>query len=316
MTDPLERLIREGLADEAAAVEARGDGLALIRDRIEARRHRWFPRLAVATAAVAVLGVLAGTAVLARVLRPDPAPLPVATPSAVPSATPPAVPSATPSTTVTPGAGATVPVYYVGADSRLYREFHHSPPTGDPLRTAVTAMLAQPPEDPDYRGPWADGTAVTAVTRSGTTATVSVTIAPPTPVASAQLLYTATAADPQITAVVIRWPGGATAPLRREDVRWLAAVWVLAPTQGATVDRVFTLSGTASVFEGTVSWQLRRGTTVVASGVATTLGAPARGTWQVRVTAPAPGAYTVVAYEQSAKDGSLTAPDTKDLTVG
>jgi hypothetical protein len=91
---------------------------------------------------------------------------------------------------------------------------------------------------------------------------------------------------------------------------------VLAPTQGATVSSPVTVSGTASVFEATVTWEVDRADgTRVAHGIAMApIAAPGRGPWSVTVTLP-PGTYVVTAYAVSAKDGSHTWPDTKRFVV-
>ncbi|MGI8681764.1 MAG: Gmad2 immunoglobulin-like domain-containing protein, partial [Mycobacteriales bacterium] len=94
----------------------------------------------------------------------------------------------------------------------------------------------------------------------------------------------------------------------------LGPVWVLQPVTAATVGRDVTISGTESAFEGTVSWVVRSGGTVVKRGSATGVGAPARGPWSITVRL-APGSYTVRGYLSSAKDGSVTFPDDKSFTV-
>lgn len=83
---------------------------------------------------------------------------------------------------------------------------------------------------------------------------------------------------------------------------------------GATVGQAVTISGTESVFEGTVSWEVSSGTTVVRRGFVTGVGAPGRGPWSARVQL-GPGSYVVRAFESSAEDGSVTFPDTKAFTV-
>jgi hypothetical protein len=73
--------------------------------------------------------------------------------------------------------------------------------------------------------------------------------------------------------------------------------------------------GTATVFEATVSWQLRQGDRVVEEGFATaTEGAPGRGSWTARADVP-PGDYALHAFESSAEDGSAVWLDTKRVRV-
>ncbi|HEY5051092.1 MAG TPA: Gmad2 immunoglobulin-like domain-containing protein [Acidothermaceae bacterium] len=93
-------------------------------------------------------------------------------------------------------------------------------------------------------------------------------------------------------------------------------VWITSPAQDATVASSFQITGEATVFEGTVHWQiLRDGGLLKQGSVTATEGAPGRGTWSVTVSGLVPGPYTVKAYEVSAKDGSITYEDDKAFTV-
>jgi hypothetical protein len=138
-----------------------------------------------------------------------------------------------------------------------------------------------------------------------------------------QLVHVVTAADPSVRAVRLLVEGepvedlwGAvdvSKPLRRAPAaEVLGPVW-LDVEEGAVVPRTF--GGTASVFEATVSWQLRAGDRVVQEGFSTASeGAPGRGTWSGELDAP-PGDYELWAYESSAEDGSVTWLDTKRVTL-
>ncbi|MGA4506306.1 GerMN domain-containing protein [Propionibacteriaceae bacterium G1746] len=76
-------------------------------------------------------------------------------------------PPATPGTALTIGSSAppaslptlqrSVPVYYVGDDRRLYREFRDLPTQGDRLTTAVGAVLNVAANDPGFSSLWAGG---------------------------------------------------------------------------------------------------------------------------------------------------------------
>lgn len=223
-----------------------------------------------------------------------------------------------------PGGPARIPVYVLGATGtgpRLYREFR-SGDGADPVRAAVAGLAAQP-GDPDYSTPWLD--VPSAVTRSGTTATVTFSAAPKVTgaglaVAVQQVVYTVTAADTAVTKVRVVAPGlpaalTATALGRRDQLDLLAPVWLLDPADGGAAGTRMTISGTAAVFEATVSIEVRRGSDLVARTTATaSVGAPGRGDWTATVTLPA-GDYVVSAYEASEKDGSRVGVDTKRVTV-
>jgi hypothetical protein len=278
--------------------------------------------------AAAAGGVAAGAVVSSRGNPPV-----RTTEAAATGTTGPAGPTGTPSptSTGTPSAAATrptVPVYLLGGmdtGPRLYREFRRvgAPAGSDPARLAASALAAAP-GDPDYRTPWA-GVPVTALRRSGTDATVAFGAGPSLAAGEAtlavqQVVYTVTAADPDLKRVRVLapgLPGALTAkPLARApQLDVLAPVWLLSPADGARSGRRVVLSGTASVFEASVAIEVRSGASVAARTTATaSAGAPARGTWTATVMLP-PGDYTVAAYEVSAKDGSRQFTDTKRVKV-
>jgi len=93
-------------------------------------------------------------------------------------------------------------------------------------------------------------------------------------------------------------------------------VWITQPTENATVASSVVIAGEASVFEGTVTWQLRSNGGVLKTGsVNADVGAPDRGLWSFTLDGLAPGQYAIRAYETSAKDGSVTFLDDKTFTV-
>ena len=263
-----------------------------------------------------------------------------------PAAAPAPAPAATPSATEGPGDGpaavpagagtATRTVYWLGATDdprgpRLYRELLAVPDTGDAVQDAVGRMLAGAPDDPDYASLWADGTELLSVSRDGTTAVLDLSSQATTngggsafeAMTVQQLVHTATAAEPSLTGVRLLVEGepvetlwGAvdlSGPLTRTpDEETLGPVWLDVP-EGGVLDGPF--GGSATVFEATVSWQLRAGDRVVDEGFDTaTVGAPERGEWSATTDA-APGAYELWAFESSAQDGSVTWLDTKRVTV-
>ena len=88
----------------------------------------------------------------------------------------------------------------------------------------------------------------------------------------------------------------------------LPAIVIEAPACGGTISQsTIEVSGTASVFEGSLLVELREGSgAVLASKTAQTVGAPERGPWQASFNVPSlpAGAYEAVAYAISAKDGT------------
>ena len=134
-----------------------------------------------------------------------------------------------------------------------------------------------------------------------------------------QLVHTVTAALEGVSRVAIVVDG---VPLVRDpagrapQVEVLGPVWVTDPQQGAEVGQPLRLSGSATVFEATVSWEVSRDGAVVRSGFATaTAGAPERGVWSAVVRGLPPGGYVVTAWETSMKDGSRMFVDDKAVQL-
>jgi hypothetical protein len=227
-------------------------------------------------------------------------------------------------------------VYWLGATEdprgpRLYRELVALPDSGDPVRDAVIHMLEVAPVDPDYDSLWADGTEVLSVRREGTTAVIDLSSEAATngggsafeAMTVQQLVHTVTAAEPSLTGVQLLVDGSPVETLwgsvdlrqpltRTPAAETLGPVWLDVPDGGVVTGE---FGGSATVFEATVSWQLRAGDRVVEEGFSTaSTGAPERGEWTA-TTVAAPGDYELWAFESSAKDGSITWLDTKRVTL-
>lgn len=327
-------LLRQILAAHAEAIVPEGDGLMKIQARTAGRtRSRWLvPAGALGMAAAVVAAFIVGNQLTGKdkdSLKPV-TPLGTSTPSVEPSPEP--------SATALP-ASVTVPVYYLhddGQSLRLYREFHQTTPApGGVLATAITQMLTAAPEDPDYSSLWPDGTALLGVTVNGDTAVVNLSREAKNQTNAGaqaeersvqQLVYTVTAADPKVKQVELQVEGqkvtdlwghgfGANPQGRAPQLDVQGNVWLLTPTQGATVGSPVTLSGIACVFEGTVNIQVVQGSTVVKElNTMTDGGCPHFGKWSVDVDLPA-GDYLVKAFEYSAKDGTPQYIDDKAITV-
>ena len=350
--DEAARRLRELLSAQGQAITPSADALVTIRQKIRAQDHRerryaWRRMLQVGaaglgTVTIATVAVIVAVSVRHRAPAADHHAVAVASPTvtATPTATPTPAPLVEPVAPVS-SAPATYPVwvYYVDKrkdpDQLLFREQAVAP--ASPLHTfvkdAVTAMLSTPAHDPDYTSYWPAGTTVTAVNITGdTTAVVDLSAQAangPTgkgAISAQQLLYTIIASAPKIDGLQLRingtpvtslW-GSPLATTVAPEPAWqvLGHVWITSPLQAETVASSVTISGEASVFEATVSWQILRSGGVLKHGSTNaTLGAPDRGTWSVTVQGLAPGPYTVRAYEVSPKDGSITHVDDKAFTV-
>ena len=294
-------------------------------------------------AAVAVSLALTACAENAPRQRVQPTDLPSTPPASVtPSATVPPV-TTTPTATATPGR-MRVAVYYLGDATferrpKLYREFRSVTRTTGVVRAAVDAMLHLTPLDGDYYSLWPQGARVNGVSISGNVATVdlsenarSVRATQRQERASLQqLVHTVTAAAPSVTGVRVRFDGQTKPTLwgsvdtsrtlnRGAPIDTLASIWVVEPAIDARVARTFTVKGTASTFEGSVSWVVTRpgsATAIVSGHAQATEGAPGRGSWTATVRLPVGTTGDIVfkAYESSAQDGSELDPDTKKYRV-
>ncbi len=273
-------------------------------------------------ASVAAIAVGVGSCSPATPARPQPnvAGGPTAT-ATTPTAPAPTTkpPTTQPSNTAKPST-ATVPVYYLGANDKLYREYHSTTVgnngTAAKVRAAIALMLdGRTAFDPDYSSQWPASASVRSVSVAAGVATVdlhgaTVNAYDPTGNRAAlqQLIWTATAFSGG-SGVRLLFDGVARTTLwashqpvagvlhRAAAVTALAPVWVIDPQQGAVSGRSVTVHLAGIVFEGAIQIRVRTtaGTQVVRQHVQLTVGAPAQGTATVTLHL-APGRYTIEAF--------------------
>ena len=280
------------------------------------------------SAAAVVLAVAAlGLTACASSGSPGDSPTPTSSPT--PSATQSASPSGSPCPSTT-SLGA---VYYVadvkGQGPRLYREFTQvAGCPGGAIGGAVQTMFSVPPKDPDYTSVWPTTTTVLSVTTSGSVATVDVSQfvavgAAFETAAVQQLVWTATAADKSVTKIQLL-VNGQTPPSGHSDwsqpvgrassLDTLANVWILQPTEGASVASPVTIRVYGTGFEGNVPLKIfDDGGLVATTTVTTQMGGFAEASTRVRL---AKGTYVVKAYNDNGQDASLQLWDSKTFTVG
>jgi Immunoglobulin-like domain of bacterial spore germination len=322
--------LRDVLHEQARTVAPSTDSLdVILRRAADHRRNRWLAPLSVAAVVVLLVGgiTLAWSRGTAKGTSPSGHATATGSGGPSPSGSATAGPTGSASATPQPGPPITIPVYYAvsfGGRSMLYREYARTPGP-DRVRAALTVMLVGHPTDPDYGSLWPNGsggqpvTALAGLSVDGSLAMVTLSQAPlaAPDIAVQEVVYTVTAANPSVTTVQVSYPGHpGTAIGRATDWTVLAPVWVLTPADGATVTSPVRITGTASVFEAVVNWEVDRsdGTKVASGNTMAPIGAPGRGPFAVTVTLPS-GTYMVKAYEISAKDGSITWPDSKTFTV-
>ena len=149
MTEP-ERMLRAAFEAAAARVDVAPDALPAIRARVgvRARRRRM---LTVSLAAAATVAVVAGGVAYA-LGRPGPAIQPG--PSGGPTITQPSTPDTSPA----PGIGVRVPVYFLGDEGNLFREYHFltvlNDTLADRIQVAASRSVGGDAYDPDYDTAW------------------------------------------------------------------------------------------------------------------------------------------------------------------
>lgn len=288
--DDLNALLHDAVEDVEPT-----ERLAEIRRRAEEskRPHRWF---AIGGATLAVAAVVTAVAVVGQ--RPDARPAPQ-----------PAAPGPSPTAPAAPGDEAAA-VYYVGDTPdgpRLFREFQRVGADLDPA-----ALMALPPQDPDYRTEWL-GDAVGAVAVVDGTVEVEVDIVPDRALDLQQLVYTVTGALGENLPVQLVADGQPVLDPLSRDPRVLAPVNISDPAEGREVEDRFGARGTVQG-AGDVTWEL------VDSADATVLSGAADRTYadwatpDIDVSALAPGAYTLeVALARP--DGGAAPSDTRTVVV-
>ena len=142
------------------------------------------------------------------------------------------------------------------------------------------------------------------------TARVSGTLSPPQ---VAEAVYTLTRL-PDVRRVSVN--GGR--PMNRAAVAaFVPPILIDSPADGQSVSPTFVVTGTASVYEGTLVVELRRSGKLVQRRIVTaTTGAPARGAFRTTLHASSGGAATVVAFAPSAADGTPQHLQQVPVTVG
>lgn len=263
------------------------------------------------------------------------------TPTAAPTITPDDGVEPTPTTTGDADGGEVsgIPVYYIGDSGgsfRLFREWRTVPDEGDPVESALAAMMAVPPLDPDYMSPWVAPDEM-EVEREGSNITVDLSAdafngnagSELSATAVQQLVYTATAAStldgPAATTVTILVDGAAAdawghvrvgEPTERAPQgEVLSHVWILSPQEGDVVDAgEVRISGYGASFEANFVWSIE-GPSGTIEGV--TLSDSGVGFAEFRFTEELePGEYTVTVENSSGLgEGFVPFVDSKTFTV-
>lgn len=311
--DPIVAELRASLKHTAADVRP-SDRFSELLDRVNDSKTRRGPggpggkfRLLVVAACLALLAGVSVPLLHSRLSGPDPATQTTQTTTA-----PPTSPQGPPSLQTLQRE---VPVYYVGEEGLLYREFRSLPTQTDRLTTAVAAVLNVVPQDPALSSGWSGGQ-VNSAKVSGNRITLDISesafslFKDPDSANAAikQVVYTAIAAvgdrngektvqllmdgSPNLPVV-----GAPSTDFVLQGTAPLGRIWVITPASGATVKAgEVTITGTqqVSVNSPRVNWVIsNRAGQQVASGSTDATGNTAGWrSWSV-TTELSPGEYTI-----------------------
>ena len=243
------------------------------------------------------------------------------------TSTPSASPSPTTAPTATPSATTTLSLYFLRGEGLGVAE-RRVPVTTKPATAALEALLAGPAASERAAGLTSavpSGTRLLGLSINGTTARVDLSARFAAGGGSlsmqarvAQIVYTLTRFK-TVETVMFMLEGSAVEALggeglmlgegqRRSDWRsFEPAIFVETPGVGALLSTPFTLSGTASVFEGSFTARLVDGAghSIVRTQVQASAGAPGRGRFREAIpfdTTSSSG--TLLVFDQSMEDGS------------
>ena len=240
--------------------------------------------------------------------------------------------------TATDGGQRSVTAYYVGdtpRGPRLYQEPVTVDGSLDPVDAALEALMTTP-DDPDYRTPWPSESFVDAtVTSDAIRVEASSAVYDVLSISSAeepgrldlaeqQVVYSLQHAAgkrlPVLLDVEDRPVGPLTAKPATEVMSLMNVTW---PSEGMEVTDAFTAAGLSNGFEGTYTWELRRGDEqgpVVRNGYGTADGCcdDRLHPWAIQhidVSTLTPGRYTFVIRNTDPSGREGFAPDSDDRTI-
>ena len=319
--------LRALLEDAVSDVEPRGS-LDGIRSRTTTTHHRRPWAWGVGGAVLATAATIAAIAVLSGgpgTTDAEPGPAVATQPTG-------------PQTSATERPSQTVTGYYVVQTKRgalLYPESHAV--VGETqVEQAVERAVTGQADDPDYGTAWPAGTTLQKAQLSDGVLSVDLSGVPadrPAGMSSAQAelaldqaVRSAQSAFRSQLPVTFLLDGRPTPTLLGLDTGQpvpgasdenLSPVQVDTPSDGATVDSPFTVTGRAAAFEANVQWELLQGSTVVKQGFTTAEECCTLSPYSFEVTAP-PGSYTLVVHDEDASggaEGTGQVEDTKRVVV-
>lgn len=233
----------------------------------------------------------------------------------------------------------TTEVYFVGdtaAGLRIFSEIREFPTSGGDWASELVGDLISgqlQPLDSDYVNLWDRSNRFLSLKVEGPLATLDLSLgklnvgSEGEARAIDQLVWTITGIFPAVEQVRFLVDGktiesfaghvDTTAAFQRgNEYETLSAIQIESLNEGAELENPVKVEGSACTFEANVAWTLLRGEEVIAEGSTTAQEAcPSRSTWSVELGDLEAGEYLFVAFEVSAKDGSVVSKDDKRFTV-
>ncbi|HUW78247.1 MAG TPA: GerMN domain-containing protein [Candidatus Nanopelagicaceae bacterium] len=219
---------------------------------------------------------------------------------------------------------------------RLFPEIQQVVSSSDLAETVMSSLVSGQlqPLDPDYSNLWGNGFALNSITVTNGIATIDLALGKLNVGGEGelraidQLVWTVTEINKTITGVKFTVDGQTVESLaghvdttgtftREPDYEVLNPVSIMSPSQSTVLVNPIIVSGEACTFEANVSWELLKdGVSINTGSTLAQAACPERSAWTVDLPQLASGTYTIVGREYSAKDGSLSAIDSKDFSVG
>jgi hypothetical protein len=250
-------------------------------------------------------------------------------------------PEPTPSTTTTPSTtiGQDVKLFFVGDTPRgfrLFPEVQTIKSNGDLTKSVMSSLVSGTlkPLDPDYQNLWGNGSKFNSIRVDNGVATIDLALVKLSVGSEGelraidQLVWTASETNPTIKGVKFTVDGKTVESFaghvdtrgtfkRQLGYEVLNPVSIISPAQGAVLKNPIVVTGEACTFEANVAWELLKdGKSIDKGSTLAQTACPDRSSWKLDVANLASGSYTIIAREHSAKDGSVTAIDSKDFKVG
>jgi hypothetical protein len=232
-----------------------------------------------------------------------------------------------------------VKLFFVGDTPkgfRLFPEVQTIKGNGDITNSVMGSLISGQlrPLDPDYQNLWGNGSKLKSIAIDKGTATIDLTlvklnVGAETEVrAIDQLVWTVTGMNQTISRVKFTVDGKTVETFaghvdttgifkRAPGYEVLNPVSIISPGQSMMLKNPIAIIGEACTFEANVAWELLKDGKSIAKGSTLAQSAcPDRSSWKLFPANLASGSYTIIAREISPKDGSISAIDSKDFTVG